>query len=166
MAGSPHFNKYPMRPLRFISIFCALGGIVAFTWWHNHAIAAFGAVVYSILLILSLRTGTITNQDEITVRGFLGTKKISWPDIQDIRVEENPVGRVETDYTKAAPKQLVVVYDRHGKRTVLPNINTETLGRKMPFAVEVSHIRSTWEQLRGEDWVPMPGIHKIADEGQ
>ena len=62
-----------------------------------------GAVVYSILLILSLRTGTITNQDEITVRGFLGTKKISWPDIQDIRVEENPVGRVETDYTKAAP---------------------------------------------------------------
>ena len=52
------------------------------------------------------------------------------------------------------------------KKTVLPNINEETLRKGRSLEAEVEHIRTTWELLRGEAWAPMPDVTKIAGKGE
>jgi hypothetical protein len=167
MTGSPHFSNYPMTGSRLTFIICVLGAaacVVAFK--GGPAVGAIGFAFVAAFLILAKRTGTITSHAGITVRGVLRTKMIPWAEIQDIRVKVNPVARAETDYTKGAPKQLVTVYDNRGKRTVLPNINEETLRKGRSLEMEVEHICTTWELLRGGDWGRMPDVSKIAGKGE
>ena len=140
MTGSPHFSNYPMTGSRLTYIICVLGAAACgVAIKGGTAVGAIGFAFVVVFVILARRTGTATSQAGITVRGLLRTQTIAWAEIQDIRVKVNPVGRAETEYTKGAPKQLVTVYDNHGKRTVLPNINEETLRKGRSLEAEVEH---------------------------
>lgn len=166
MAGSPHYTKYPMRGSRLVFIGCFLGGLALYGFTPlsdpgGPTLRILLLVAAAILVVLAARTGTITSQDGITIRGFSWqVKTISWPDIQDIRIEKNPAAYPETPFTRGAPKLLVVIYDCRGNRVILPNVNQETLGKGNFLDAEVGHIRSAWEQLRGASWAPIPGMQR------
>jgi hypothetical protein len=130
------------------------------------AVGAIGFAFVAVFLILAKRTGTITSQAGIIVRGVLRTKMIPWAEIQDIRLKVNPAGRAENEYTKGAPKQLVTVYDNHGKKDSAPEHQRgDPAQGKIPGGGGGA-LRTTWELLRGEEWVPMPDVSKIAGKGE
>jgi len=162
MASSLYYEKYPQSARRFLVVFCALGFIATGAAATVSVPVAVVLLVMTVLFpVLGMRIATITSRDGITVRGVMSTKQIPWADIQDIRIEQNTAAHTANS---AAPKQKVIVYDRYGKRTLLPNLNDETLRKGKSLRVELDHIRSTWEQLRGNDWVPLPEIRKIANK--
>jgi hypothetical protein len=167
MTSSLHYDRYGMSASRFKVMLCALGAEACGVALKIHGPLGYAVIAFTIIfLLLSTRVATITNRDGITIRWFLWTRKISWADIQDIRVKTNTLWLYRNQYTKETPKQLVMIYDRHGKQITLPNLNEETLGKGKPLDVEVQHIYSTWEQLRGRDWVPLPDVGKIIDKKQ
>jgi hypothetical protein len=117
-------------------------------------------VLLGLALAWVWRSATITKHDYLAVRGLFRVKQIPWAGIQDIRVEMNP-GRIGS---RQAPRELVIVYDRYGKRTTLPQLNQVTLaGHGLSLQDEVAALHSTWMQLRGEQWAPEPEVaQKVA----
>lgn len=134
--------------LRVATITPLSGGVKALIDLAALALLGFG-------LVWVWRSATIARHDYLAVRGPFRVKEIPWADIQAIRVEANP-GRMGS---RRAPKELVIVYDRHGKRITLPHLNQVTLdGHGQSLQAEVAAMHSTWMQLRGEEWVPEPEV--------
>ncbi|WP_329316210.1 PH domain-containing protein [Streptomyces sp. NBC_01262] len=98
-------------------------------------------VVY--LVLREVRGRTLLGPDGITVKGALRVRRIAWADIHDIRPE--PV--------KKGPPWVVRVYDRAGRRFVLPHVNDE----QVDDPAEVEAIIDAWKARRGPDWAPLPG---------
>ncbi len=111
--------------------------------------------LFALGLVWVWRSATMTKHDNLAVRGLFRVRQIPWADIQDIRVEMNP-GRIGS---RQAPRELVIVYDRYGKRTTLPHLNQVTLaGHGMSLQAEVTALHGTWMQLRGEQWAAQPEV--------
>jgi hypothetical protein len=158
MTGEPRFPEYragPMKPagpsLGMIAIMAGLaymagsGAPLAALL----GVAALVVVFVGLLYLASRRVATFTGPDHITVKRVFGLKEIAWRDVQAIDVEANAVATVET----TAPGEFVVVYDRTGRKTVLPHLN----GRNVPsLPDEVRALRDLWERRRGADWAPAP----------
>jgi hypothetical protein len=100
--------------------------------------------VFIIYLVLrEVRGRTLLGPDGITARGALRVRRIAWADIHDIRPEPS----------KDRPLWVVRVYDRTGRRFVLPHVNNE----QMDDPAEVEAIIDAWRMRRGPDWAPLPG---------
>lgn len=171
MTSPPQYTRYRVSSQRFgfVCLSYALGMIVVLARVATITPLSGGVKALIDLAALALfglglawvwRSATITRHDHLAVRGLFRVKEISWADIQDIRVERNPV-RIGS---RRAPRELVIVYDRYGKRITLPHLNQVTLdGRGMSLPAEVAALHRTWTQRRGEQWAPEPEIaRKVA----
>jgi Bacterial PH domain len=168
MTGAPRYMTYRVSSQRFgvICLFYAIGMIVVLV--RVAAITPLSGGVKALIDLVALavfglglagvrRSATVIKHDYLAVRGLSRVKRIPWADIQDIRVEMN-LARIGT---RRAPKELVIVYDQHGKRTTLPHLNQVTLtGHGMSLPAEVKALQNTWMQLRGEQWAPEPEVVK------
>lgn len=162
--NSPHYGKYRMSTWRFCAMCIALGGLWsgATIGTSNTGLALGLLVVVIVIAALAWPMGTITSPDGISVRRMFGTKTIRWADIQDIRVEINDAWVHPSQYQsrRDVPKWNVVIYDRDGKRTGLPNVDR----KEENFGVDLEDIRGTWQLLRGDDWAPIPSVRKIVEK--
>jgi len=116
------------------------------------------SVVGGMLLLVALvgawlvRTATIVDARGITIRGMYRSTRLLWPEVQELRVEENPSAAFNSDI----PAENVYVYDRSAKRHALPHLNGKSVGPG--FTYEIRRIRETWERQRGADWRPTPRV--------
>jgi hypothetical protein len=100
--------------------------------------------VFIIYLVLrEVRGRTLLGPAGITAKGALRVRRIAWADIHDIRPEPS----------KDSPLWVVRVYDRTGRRFVLPHVNNE----QVDDPAEVEAIIDAWRVRRGPDWAPLPG---------
>jgi hypothetical protein len=95
------------------------------------------------LALREVRGRTLLGPDGITAKGALRVRRIAWADIHDIRPEPS----------KDRPLWVVRVYDRSGRRFVLPHVNNE----QVDDPAEVEAIIDAWKARRGPDWAPLPG---------
>jgi uncharacterized membrane protein YobD (UPF0266 family) len=170
MTSPPRYTTYRVSSRRFgmvclayavglIAVLIRVAAITPLGGGIKALIDLAALALFGVGLVWVRRSATITKHDCLAVQGLFRVKQIPWADIQDIRVERNPA-RVGS---RQAPKELVIVYDRHGKRTTLPHLNQVTLdGHGMSLQQEVTALRSTWTQLRGEHWAPVPEVVKKA----
>jgi hypothetical protein len=96
----------------------------------------------------TLRCSTTADLKAIHVRAMVKRRRLAWEDIQDIRVEPNPGAALHEN----APDVQVYAFGRDGKKVLLPflddlHVNVER---------EVAVLLEAWEELRGEDWAPVP----------
>jgi len=98
-------------------------------------------ITYAVLS--EVRGRTLVGPDGITIRRVLRVRRIDWADIHDIRLEP----------TRNRPLWFVWVYDRAGRRFVLPHVNSE----QVDDPAEVEAIIDAWKARRGPDWAPLPG---------
>ena len=102
--------------------------------------------VFIIYLVLrEVRGRTLLGPDGITAKGALRVRRIAWADIHDIRPEPSK--------NQSTPLWVVRVYDRTGRRFVLPHVNNE----QIDDPAEVEAIIDAWRVRRGPDWAPLPG---------
>lgn len=175
MTGAPRFGEYRISASRFkwVGVLFAAGMVsVIVQTATDTGLSALvkgltdlaTAAAITLVLVWARRSATITSRDGITVRRLVRVARISWADIQDIRVETNPAAVSSED----APKELVAVYDAGGHRTTLPHLSQANLaGQGLSLQAEVEHLRSAWMQLRGGQWVPeRAAISKIAERAR
>jgi hypothetical protein len=119
----------------------------------------FAAAAIVLALVWGARVATVVRADYIGRRGLLGTKKIPWRDVQDIRIEANVAKYVKD----SAPKELAMVYRTNGRRMTLIHLNQKNLnGFHLVLADEVEKIRNRWLERRGADWRPVPKVQQAA----
>ena len=175
MTRAPRFGEYRISEARFkwVCVLFAAGmvSVVVQTATDTGLSAPLkgltdlgAAAAVTLVLVWARRSATITSRDCITVRRLVRVARISWADIQDIRVEANPAAIASAD----APRELVAVYDSGGHRTTLPHLSRANLaGQGLSLHVEVEHLRSTWMQLRGDQWMPeQAATSKIAERAR
>lgn len=168
MADGLHFREYRASASRFMPVFlpawvglivCAVGlGLVdGVPIWGKILVMAPLFAVLGLVHMWIVRASTATTRDHIAVRGPFGTKTIAWPDIQGIDVEYRtaPIDRAGVPLDEGEPFQVVVVYNRIGRKIQLPSLSNQSVDG---FEHEVSSLRTTWEQLRGADWAPLPAV--------
>ncbi|MER5400283.1 PH domain-containing protein [Streptomyces sp. NPDC002599] len=100
------------------------------------------------LFYATLRCSTTADLKAIHVRAMVRRRRLAWEDIQGIRAELNPGAALQQN----APGVLVYAFGRDGKKVLLPflddlHVNVER---------EVTVLLEAWEELRGEDWAPLP----------
>lgn len=100
------------------------------------------------LFYATLRCSTTADLKAVHVRAMVRRRRLAWEDIQDIRGELNPGAALH----EHAPDVLVYAFGRDGKKVLLPflddlHVNVER---------EVAVLLEAWEELRGEDWAPVP----------
>jgi hypothetical protein len=107
--------------------------------------------------VWAYRAATIVDHAGVAVRGLRPTRRFRWPDIQDIRIEHNPVA-----YTQdAAPRHITVLYDGAGHRVPLPHLNEKNLANlQLTLATEVEAIHSAWQRSRGPQWASAPKVQR------
>ncbi|SHN22640.1 PH domain-containing protein [Streptomyces yunnanensis] len=124
--------------------------------WLLLALPAFLILVFLLLRIASGRVATFTGPDGITVRRPFGERRTVWPDIQAIEIHSNPSAVADSGMIA----EFVVLYDRDGRRLLLPHLNSKTV---FGLHEDVARLRELWEHLRGTDWVALPEVaEKIA----
>ncbi len=112
------------------------------------------ALALSLLIWRARTIATTTTPDEVIVRGILSTRRLSWAEIQDIRIR--PYSGMGL-----GPMEIAVLYDRAGRSTILGNLNDRDLAaRRLTLRGEVNAIRVTWRRRRGNGWVPMPDVQR------
>jgi hypothetical protein len=107
---------------------------------------------------------TVITPEGVVVRGFRRTRTFAWPDIQDIRIEDNPGGYVDD----RGPRHIAVLYDGTGRRVPLPHVNEKNLDRRqLALATEVDAMRTAWQRGRGAGWAPVPLVQrKVAERAR
>ncbi|MFF9483792.1 PH domain-containing protein [Streptomyces sp. NPDC014676] len=116
--------------------------------------------LFAWLVTASLRASTTADLKGIRVRGFVGTRRLAWGEIQDIRVEVNPgagaqQGPARTDFVSYA-------YRADGRRVPLMYLDDATVDLER----EVGVLRAAWEELRGEDWTRSPDVARRIERGE
>ncbi|WP_189956475.1 hypothetical protein [Streptomyces alanosinicus] len=101
--------------------------------------------------IASGHVATLTGPDGITVRLPVGARHTAWPDIQAIEIQADPSAVADAGVIA----EYVVMYDRHGRQTLLPHLNSKTV---FTLHEDVTELRALWERLRGKDWVALPEV--------
>ena len=130
-------------PVFLVAGIIAGGGALRWVAW---AIALF----FGLLIWRVCTLGTTTTDDGIIARGLLGTRRFSWPQIQDIRTEI---------HLGTGPMYVVVVYDETGRDTILPNVNDRDLpARRLSLTAEVEALRAEWQRRRGAGWALRPEV--------
>ncbi|MFB7494494.1 hypothetical protein ACFC09_07265 [Streptomyces sp. NPDC056161] len=115
-----------------------------------------GLPVFLVLLFLLMRIGagrlaTLTGPDGITAKRPFGARRTAWRDIQAIEIHSDPSAVVDSSVIA----EYVVLYDRDGRRVLLPHLNSRTVAT---LREDVAKLRALWERLRGADWVASPGV--------
>ncbi|MGW1540047.1 hypothetical protein ACWCPM_07240 [Streptomyces sp. NPDC002309] len=100
------------------------------------------------LLWSARRCATTADVKALRVRGILLRRRLSWEDLQELRVEPNP-GALTQGH---AANVLVCAYGRDGRRLVLPYVDDRHVDVEREFAV----LEEIWVRLRGADWAPDP----------
>lgn len=118
--------------------------------------------VMAVFLVRVWSLATVTTPDHLVLRGLLRTRTIPWRDVQELRVESNPGAA----FSRRAPGQVAVFYDRSGRSVTLANLNDSNLGGGgAQLFAEVEKIRRIWVQQRGADWVPAAAAQrKVAQQ--
>jgi Bacterial PH domain len=156
----PRYPTYSLPASTFRSV-CG-GLLVAVALFLAAAIVAGGGELRWIALVIALffalliwrvRTvATTTTPDGVVARGLMRTRRFSWSEIQDVRVEVHP---------GTGPMYVVVLYDRSGRDTILPNINERDLAaRRLSLDAEVDALRAEWRRRRGPDWALLPDVRR------
>lgn len=116
--------------------------------------------LFAWLVTASTRARTTADLKGIRIRGFLGTRRLSWPEIQDIRVEINPGAVLQEN--AAQPNFVSYAYRADGKRLQLMYLDDATVNLEREVAV----LRAAWEELRGEDWTQSADIARRIERGE
>lgn len=116
--------------------------------------------LFAWLVLASLRASTTADLKGIRVRGFLGTRRPTWEEIQDVRVEINPGAASQQNASQ--PTFVSYAYRADGKRGQLMYLDDATVNLER----EVTVLRTVWEELRGEDWTRSPDITRRIERGE
>jgi hypothetical protein len=144
------------------SVVLAIAANESIAWAVKTSLMAGVSVPIVLLAVFGVRAATIISDQGITVRG-LRTRPISWPDIQEIQIEPNPIPRLQ----RGLPTQRVVVYGASGRRIVLPHMNERTFGDVLlGLEATVEYIDATWRQRRGPQWTPISEAQDAAAEAR
>ncbi|MFE2418700.1 PH domain-containing protein [Streptomyces hokutonensis] len=87
--------------------------------------------------------------DGVTVRGAFRVRRLAWPDIYDLRVEERP------KQTRADVRWWTWLYDNDGRRLLLPNVDDWQLP---DLRAEIDDLRTVAATHRGMAWEPRPEV--------
>jgi hypothetical protein len=124
--------------------------------WLLLALPVFLVLLFLLMVTASRRLATFTGPAGITVKRPFGVRGTAWPDIQAIEIHSDPSAAVDSGVIA----EYVVLYDRDGRRVLLPHLNSKTVPT---LRDDVARLRALWERLRGEDWVALPAVaEKIA----
>ncbi|XUL89827.1 PH domain-containing protein [Streptomyces galilaeus] len=102
-------------------------------------------------LLTSWRQHTFVTADGIAVRGAVRTRRRSWHDIYDIRVEPRRNQR------SGDSQWLTFLYDNHGRRLLLPHVDD---GQLPEFGAEIDDLRETAARHRGMAWEQRPEVEE------
>ncbi|MFJ3670436.1 hypothetical protein ACIPSE_28675 [Streptomyces sp. NPDC090106] len=100
------------------------------------------------LFYATLRCSTSFDIKALYARGMVRGRRLAWEDIQDIRAEPNPAAAMQ----RGAAEVLVHAYGRDGSKVLLPFVDDLHVNVER----ELGLLRTTWTELRGEDWAPDP----------
>lgn len=102
------------------------------------------------LITASARAATLVDHSGLQVRGFLGTRRLAWKDIQEIRVEVS-AGAV---FQENGAERLAYAYGPGGRRVQLMYVDDA----RVHLDSEIAFLRHTWHTLRGDGWEPVAGL--------
>ena len=102
-------------------------------------------------LLASWRQRTFVTADGIAVRGAVRTRRRSWHDIYDIRVEPRRNQR------SGDSQWLTFLYDNDGRRLLLPYVSD---GQLPEFGAEIDELRATAARHRGMAWEQRPEVEE------
>lgn len=146
--------------------FACLPGVLALWVTDDFSAAVKWSVVLPLLALLawlvtaSTRASTSADLKGIRIRGFFGTRRLSWSQIQDRRVEINPGAMVQENASQ--PNFVSYPYRDDGKRLQLMYLDDATVNLER----EVALLRAAWEELRGEDWTRSADISRRIARGE
>jgi Bacterial PH domain len=124
--------------------------------WLLLGLPVFLILLFVLMGVSARRLATTTGPAGITVKRPFGVRSTAWPDIQAIEIHSDPSAAVDSGVIA----EHVVLYDRDGRRMMLPHLNSKTVPT---LRQDVERLRALWEQLRGEAWVALPAVtEKIA----
>lgn len=102
-------------------------------------------------LLSSWRQRTFVTADGIAVRGAVRTRRRSWHDIYDIRVEPRRNQR------SGDSQWLTFLYANDGRRLLLPHVDD---GQLPEFGAEIDDLRETAARHRGMAWEQRPEVEE------
>lgn len=108
-------------------------------------------VLYVLLRGAVKRSATVTGPEHVLVRVPFRTRITAWRDIQAIEIHANPAAVGDSNVMA----EYAVLYDCHGRQMALPHLNSRVV---LALHEEVRDLRTLWERLRGDDWVPLPEV--------
>ncbi|MFD5702826.1 PH domain-containing protein [Streptomyces lasiicapitis] len=131
-------------------------GVAQLAWvgvsvWVVLGVSVLFVVLYVLMRLAFRRSATVTGDEGIVVRGVFGGRVVAWRDVQAIEVE---AGSAAVGDGGVVP-EFVCLYDRHGRRVLLPHLNSRHL-----FALheDVRELRALWELRRGAEWEELPAV--------
>ncbi|MFI8093636.1 PH domain-containing protein [Streptomyces sp. NPDC086080] len=114
--------------------------------------------LFAWLVAGAARSSTTADLRGIRVRGVMRVRRMSWREIQDIRVEANPGASMQ----QGAPRVFTYAYGANGKRTQLIHLD----GNTVDLEGELAFLHAAWVELRGADWTESARVTRRIDRGE
>ncbi len=139
---------------------------VLFPVWTDEEIAGWvkwlvtlGLVAFFAWLVIgSARAATVADAAGLRVRGLVRVRRLSWPEIQDIRVEVNHGAAMNRN----APGLVSYAYGPRGRQVQLMYVDDA----HVDLDREIGFLRRVWEERRGDAWAPDAGAADRIGRGE
>ncbi|MBJ6613784.1 PH domain-containing protein [Streptomyces sp. I4(2020)] len=116
------------------------------------------AALFAWLVTQSVRAATVADASGLHVRGLMRTRRLTWSEIQDIRVEANHGAAMNRN----APRLVSYAYGPNGGRVQLMYVDDSHVDLER----EVGFLRRVWEEQRGDAWAPDDGVANRIGQGE
>ncbi len=131
---------------------------VLFPVWTDEEIAGWvkwlltlGLVGFFAWLVTgAARAATVADADGLRVRGLVRVRRLTWPEIQDIRMEVNHGAAMNRN----APQRVSYAYGPRGRQVQLMYVDDT----RVDLEREIGFLRRVWEERRGDAWAPDTGL--------
>ncbi|KES04744.1 hypothetical protein BU52_23215 [Streptomyces toyocaensis] len=106
----------------------------------------------------AVRASTTADLRGIRVRGLVRVRRMSWREIQDIRVEADHGAAVQ----QGAPRLFTYAYGANGRRMQLKHLDDNTVDLEGELAL----LLTAWVELRGADWTESARVTRRIERGE
>ncbi|MFI8266612.1 MULTISPECIES: PH domain-containing protein [unclassified Streptomyces] len=120
--------------------------------WLQTSLTVILTALFIYILYSAPRTFTRIDNNGISLRSNLRTRRLHWADIYDIRTVTPPMPSVGES---SMPTEVVYAYKTNGRRILLPNLNSSELEPEA-FTRETASVRRLLENHRRPNWVADP----------
>jgi hypothetical protein len=137
-------GKWPVGRSLFwgAALLVAVASVLHASGWVGGLVLALLGGFLTWAVTREVRARTVVDADGVTVRGAVRVRHWAWRDVHAVEVEEFP------DRPERYARTFVGVYDRTGRRTLLPHVND----LRVDVRAEAAVIRAVWRESRGADW--------------